>query len=100
MPNAASPHGVGFLHTELDTGLTLARIAQCAKRADKRNRNAKKAFEAVLRFMPGVILTTSQSKEIKGKLERLKSELRRLGEWNIRLDICPLLRKEQPAKPH
>jgi hypothetical protein len=83
MANAAFSDGVGFLHTELETGLTLTRIAQSAKREDKRNRNllnAKKAYEAVLRFMPDVILTTSQSKEIKGKLERLKSELRRLGE--------------------
>jgi len=61
----------------------LARIARSAKRADKRDRNllnARKAYEAVLRFMPGVMLTTSQTEELKKKLERLKKELRTLGE--------------------
>ena len=75
----ASPSGLAFLHSELKTGFTLVRIARSANRADKRNRylqNARKAYEAVLRFMPTVILTVNQSKEIKRKLERLKSELR------------------------
>jgi len=75
--------GAGFLRTELDTGLTLARIARSAKRADKRNRNllnARKAYEAVVRFMPGVMLTNGQTRELKNKLERLKKELRTLGE--------------------
>jgi len=75
----ASPTGLAFLRAELQTGLTLARIAQSAKDADKRNRNllrAREAYEAVLPFMPTVFLTGSESKEIKRKLERLKSELR------------------------
>jgi hypothetical protein len=76
----ASSAGLTFLHSELQTGLTLARIALSAKDADKRNRNflkAREAYDSVLHFMPRVILTVSQSKEIKRKLERLKSELRR-----------------------
>jgi len=83
MLDGLSPDGLGFLRTELETGLTLARIARSAKRPDKRNRNllnAKKAYEAVLRFMRGVMLTNSQSRELKNKLERLKKELRTLGE--------------------
>jgi nucleoside phosphorylase len=83
MPDLLSPDGLGFLRTELETGLTLARIARTAKQADKRNRNllnARKAYEAVLRFMTGVILTTNQSRELKNELERLKKELRTLGE--------------------
>jgi len=39
MPDVLSPYGLGFLRTELETGLTLARIARTAKQADKRNRN-------------------------------------------------------------
>ena len=83
MAEVVSLGGLGFLRTELETGLMLARIARSAKRADKRDRNllnARKAYEAVLRFMPGVMLTTSQTEELKKKLERLKKELRALGE--------------------
>jgi hypothetical protein len=83
MPNVVFPEGLGFLRSELETGLTLARIARSSTRADKRNRNllnARRAYEAVLRFMPGVILTTSQSRDLKNKLERLKKDLRTLGE--------------------
>ena len=79
----ASPTGLAFLRAELQTGLTLARIAQSAKDADKRNRNllrAREAYEAVLHFMPTVILTLSQSNEIQSKLDRLKSELQKVGE--------------------
>jgi len=83
MAEVVSLGGLGFLRTELETGLMLARIARSAKRADKRDRNllnARKAYEAVLRFMPGVMLTTRQTEELKKKLERLKKELRTLGE--------------------
>jgi hypothetical protein len=83
MPTPATLNGLNFLRSELDTGLTLAKIARSAKRADKRNRNlhnARKAYETVLRFLPGIILTTSQAREMKSKLEQLKKELRRIGE--------------------
>ena len=83
MRTPAALNGLNFLRAELDIGRTLVRIARSANRADKRNRNllnARKAYESVLRFMPGVILTTSQSKEIKNKLEQLKKQLRSLGE--------------------
>jgi len=61
----------------------LAGIARSAKDADKRNRNflkARGAYEAVLRFMPTVILTLSQSNEIQSTLDRLKSELQKASE--------------------
>ena len=83
MSTTAALNGVNFLRSELETGLTLVRIAQSAKRADKRNRNlvnARKAYETVLRFMPTVVLTTSQSRHMRNKLERLKNELHTLGE--------------------
>jgi acetylornithine/succinyldiaminopimelate/putrescine aminotransferase len=83
MSTTAALNGVNFLHSEIETGLTLVRIAQSAKRADKRNRNlvnARKAYETVLRFMPAVVLTTSQSRHMRNKLERLKKELQTLGE--------------------
>jgi hypothetical protein len=76
--STASANGLAFLRVELRTGLTFARIARTAKQADKRNRNflkAKEAYDSVLHFMPRVVLTVSQSKEIKRKLERLKTEL-------------------------
>ena len=83
MSTPATLNGLNFLRSELETGLTLVRIAQSAKRADKRNRNllnARKAYETVLRFMPGLVLTTSQSREMTNKLKRLKKELHALGE--------------------
>jgi hypothetical protein len=74
---------VGFLRCELQVGLTLARIAlDSARRGTTiRNRvNARKAYEALLRFIPKVSLTSDETKEINSNLEELKSALRQLGE--------------------
>ena len=79
-PNAAD---IEFLRTELLTGLTLSKIALASTHADKteRNRvNARKAYDAVLHFMPRVILTEDEAREINDKLALLKTELQRLGE--------------------
>jgi hypothetical protein len=74
---------VEFLRCELATGLTLAKIALDASGPDKSNRNslnARKAYDAVLRFAPRVNLSADETNEIKSKLERLKTELQLLGE--------------------
>jgi len=74
---------VGFLRSELQTGLTLTKIALDASHRDKttRNRaNARKAYDAVLRFSPKVSLSNDEISEIKSKLEQLKAELKMLGE--------------------
>ena len=74
---------LGFLRAELAVGLSQARLASRAKRRNEieQNRtNARKAYDAVLRFMPKVNLTPSDEKEIKAKLGELKSKLKLLGE--------------------
>ncbi len=73
----------GFLRAELQTGLTLANIALEATRRQTtaRNRtNARKAYDAILRFFPKVKLSADETEEIKSLLEQLKSKLRLLGE--------------------
>jgi hypothetical protein len=72
-----------FLRTELHSGLTLAKLSRTANHSAKseRNRaNARKAYDAVLRFMGRVLLTGKEAKEVNTKLNHLKSELRKLGE--------------------
>ena len=74
---------VDFLRAELLTGRTLSHIALRSMNEEKRIRNqanARKAYDAILRFLPGSNLDVEQAAEIKSKLEELKSDLRLLGE--------------------
>ncbi|PYV69661.1 MAG: hypothetical protein DMG96_33370 [Acidobacteria bacterium] len=74
---------IDFLRSELSTGLTLTGIAQDSRdraRADRNRANARKAYDAVLRFAPKVGLSPDETAEIKSKLAQLRSELQRLGE--------------------
>ena len=74
---------VDFLRSEIDTGLTLCRIASETANADKieRNRsNARKAYESVLRFLPRVPLANDEHQEITSKLRKLRKRLQALGE--------------------
>jgi hypothetical protein len=47
---------------------------------DRNRVNARKAYDALLHFIPKVPLTSEEAGEIKIKLAELKSELRLLGE--------------------
>jgi len=74
---------VEFLRAELDTGLTLATIALHTAEQGKTNRNrmnARKAYDAILRFIPRAQLTSEETDEIKSALEVLRSKLLELGE--------------------
>jgi hypothetical protein len=74
---------IGFVRVELRVGLTMCRLAMKSHSPDKARRNrvaARKAYDAVVRFMPRVGLTSDEATEISAKLARLKSELRQLGE--------------------
>ncbi|MBV9342973.1 MAG: hypothetical protein JO159_19070 [Acidobacteria bacterium] len=75
-------HEFEFLHAEVLTGLTFSGIALQASHEHKksRKRNAKQAYDALLGFLPGTILTPDQEADIKSKLAELKGELRLLGE--------------------
>jgi hypothetical protein len=75
--------GVDFLRTELRTGFTLTKLALRTSQPDKSSRsraNARRAYDTVVRFTPKVSLSADETKEIKTKLERLRSELKLLGE--------------------
>ena len=72
-----------FLRSELRTGFTLTGIARDSRdraRAERNRANARKAYDAVLRFVPRVALSPDETNEINAKLEQLRSELQRLGE--------------------
>ena len=88
---------LGFLHAELRIGLSLVEFALRAKRQDtiKRNSaNGRKAYDTVLRFMPGVKLTATEENEIKTKLAEIKAKLKLLDE-NVQ-SIAPRRRERKP----
>jgi len=74
---------VDFIRSELATGLTLSKIAKDSAwhaKSDRNRANARKAYDAVIRFLPRVTLTDEEALELKAKLEHLKGELTKLGE--------------------
>lgn len=80
--------GMSFIRAELDTGLTLSRIALNAGDDQKRERNrinARKAHDAILHFMPDTVVTDAELDEVRKALEKLRSNLAKLGE-----DLAPL----------
>lgn len=75
--------GTQFLRTELHAGLSFSKIALGSEDESKieRNRgNARKAYDALLHFIPDAILSSEESKEINSQLAALKSDLQQLGE--------------------
>lgn len=75
--------GVEFLRTEFRVGLTAIKIAQTAPDEARRNRNrrnAQAAYDAVLRFLPKLTLTSKEVDEVQSGLATLKAELQKLSE--------------------
>lgn len=74
---------VGFLRSELLTGMTMSRIAMQSvhpDRVDRSRANAKKAYDSVIRFLPKAQLGNEEETEIRNRLAELKSALQLLGE--------------------
>ena len=72
-----------FLKVDVATALTFAGIALQTNDSEKRERNcrnARVAYDTVLRLIERVDLTDEDSQILNGNLERLKSELVQLGE--------------------
>ena len=72
-----------FLKVDVQTALTFTGIALQTTDPVKRQRNqrsARKAYDTVLRLMGKVQLSESDARTLGSGLERLKSELRELGE--------------------
>ena len=77
-------HENEFLRVELETGLMFSRIAREARNQDKRDRNcaqARRAYDALLHFIPKIPKGNFVSSDILRRgLAQLKSELQHLGE--------------------
>jgi hypothetical protein len=74
---------VDFIRTDLDVALTFAQIARQTGESEKtiRNqRNARKAYDAVLHYMGTASLTRFDQENLTRKLALLKSALLSLGE--------------------
>lgn len=75
--------GRDFLRAELLVGSTRANIAQNTSDESKKQRNrqeARKAYDAILRFLPHTFLSQEEKEQIDSKLTELKFVLRSLGE--------------------
>ncbi len=75
--------GTEFLRAELVAGMTRANIAQNTSNGSKKQRNrkeARKAYDAILRFLPQTFLRRDEKEQIDSRLVELKSALRALGE--------------------
>jgi hypothetical protein len=74
---------VNFLKIDVATALTFSEIALQTPDSEKQRRNrrsARKAYDTVLRLMGRVSLTKDDAQSLSRNLQRLKSELVRLGE--------------------
>lgn len=74
---------VEFIKTELRAGLTFSNIALQSKDAGKISRNtanARKAYDALLRFLSKASLGDEDVAEVDQMLAKLKANLLQLGE--------------------
>ncbi len=72
-----------FVRAELLAGMTRANIARNASDDSKKQRNrreARKAYDAILRFLSQTVPSQEEKDQIDSKLKELKSALRSLGE--------------------
>lgn len=73
-----------FLKLDLQTALTFTQLALQAEDGVKRERNqraARKAYDTILRLVGRVTLTDDEARSMGKSLERLRSDLIRLGEF-------------------
>jgi hypothetical protein len=85
MARYADEGGAEFLLTEMNTGITFAKLAVSARKTDskkmERNRkNARKAYDSLLHFQDRVALSAQQAAALKAGKKQLQQLLRALGE--------------------
>lgn len=71
------------LRTELHAGFSFSRIALQSKdesRIERNRANARKAYDALLRFIPEAIPSPEDTKEIDSQMAALKANLQQLSE--------------------
>ena len=83
MSRLANPAGVEFLHIEVETASTFARIASEAQDPEKRLRNvqnAQRGYDTLLHFMQTLTLSNDDRAEMHLKVSQLRVQLLNLGE--------------------
>ena len=81
----SDPSNIGFLFAELRTGLTFANIAISAsadkpERIERSRKNARKAYDTLLKFQPRTSLSEAERIKFAVGLDELKKALRKLGD--------------------
>lgn len=76
---------VDFLLTELDTGLTFARLALAARsdnpqKRERNRKNARKAYDSLLRFQARTAFSSPEKTRLEEGKKELRAALRSLGE--------------------
>ena len=75
--------GFEFLHAQVQTGITFAKLALDAGDNDKKERNianALAAFQSIMRFRPDVILSDTEQQKLNRGVEELRRKLKQLGQ--------------------
>jgi hypothetical protein len=76
-----------LIRTEIDVGLTFAQIAlQSATQLGKRirnTRNARTAYDAVVRMMSNAAMNDGTAEDLLGRLATLRNDLAALGEGGL-----------------
>ncbi len=82
--NKVNAARIQAIFADLRVGLTLVQVARRAKpHSDRRARNqtnARKAYDAVVRFSKGLAFTPAEEQKLKDGLAEIKSTLQELGE--------------------
>jgi hypothetical protein len=75
--------GAQFLQIDSEIALTFSSIASGASDEEKRRRatqTARKAYDTIRRLRKNILLTDVERDRLEANLQRLKSELQRLGQ--------------------
>jgi hypothetical protein len=79
----ANQNGIDFLFIDLDladTFMDVAEASQSEETARRNHRNARKAYEAVMRLLPKLRPDLQERQDLNRKLGLLKSRLQAIGQ--------------------
>ena len=82
LPAQTNSLGVQFLQVDAEVALTLSGMALKTSSSEKRERQsdaARKAYDTIMRLRQNLDLSEAERDKLDASLQRLKSELRKLG---------------------